>query len=145
MPTDPAHFQDVSCSFCGRHNREVRVVASAAGLVICQVCVARCAEIFDDEAGVEPPPGGWPGRWPLKVLFARVSGIGPDQADVAAGAVQVPQQRPGALAVLDRDGGEWRWKRLPITFRPSGVRFARFLGPNLMGRWRGDIASRPPG
>jgi hypothetical protein len=31
-----------------------------------QVCVARCAEIFDEETGVEPPADGWSRRWPLK-------------------------------------------------------------------------------
>jgi hypothetical protein len=66
MPSDPAHYQDVTCSFCARHNREVRVVTNSAGLVICQVCVARCADIFDAEAGITSPPGGWAGRWPLK-------------------------------------------------------------------------------
>jgi hypothetical protein len=63
---DPSHFSDVECSFCGRHNRDVRVVANAEGLVVCQVCVARCAEIFDDEVGIEQPSGGWSARWPLK-------------------------------------------------------------------------------
>ncbi|HEX5291980.1 MAG TPA: ClpX C4-type zinc finger protein [Streptosporangiaceae bacterium] len=66
MVTDPSRFSDVACSLCGRHNREVRVVATSAGPVICQVCVAQCAEIFDDEAGLAPPPGGWRDRWPLK-------------------------------------------------------------------------------
>ncbi len=65
--SDPAQFSDVVCSFCGRHNREVRVVSTDAGLIICQVCVASCAEIFDEEVGVEPPAGrGWSARWPLK-------------------------------------------------------------------------------
>jgi hypothetical protein len=63
---DPSHFRDVVCSFCGRHNREVRVVANDADLIICQVCVAKCAEIFDEEVGVDGPPGGWSMRWPLK-------------------------------------------------------------------------------
>jgi len=36
--------------------------------------------------------------------LAGVPGIGPDQADTAAGTVAVPQQRPGALAVLDEGG-----------------------------------------
>jgi hypothetical protein len=36
--------------------------------------------------------------------FAGVPGIGPDQADAPAGTVGVPQQRPGALAVLDAGG-----------------------------------------
>jgi ATP-dependent protease Clp ATPase subunit len=67
MPQDdPSEFSDVVCSFCGRHNREVRVVSNDAGLIICQVCVARCAEIFDVEVGVENQLGGWTTRWPLK-------------------------------------------------------------------------------
>ena len=63
---DPSHFSDVVCSFCGRHNREVRVVANDAGLIVCQVCVAKCAEIFDAEVGLVSPEGGWAQRWPLK-------------------------------------------------------------------------------
>ncbi len=63
---DPSHFSDVVCSFCGRHNNEVRVVANDAGLIICQVCVAKCAKIFDTEVGIASPTGGWLARWPLK-------------------------------------------------------------------------------
>jgi hypothetical protein len=62
--TDPSHYQDVTCSFCGRHNREVHLVAKDSGLTICQVCVARCAEIIDADVGLEPFP--WSERWPLK-------------------------------------------------------------------------------
>ncbi len=60
------HVTDVVCSFCGRHNREVPVVTNADGLIICQVCVAKCATIFDDEVGLEPPTAPWAERWPLK-------------------------------------------------------------------------------
>jgi ATP-dependent protease Clp ATPase subunit len=63
---DPSHFSDVTCSFCGRHNRDVRVVANDAGLIICQVCVAKCADIFDQEVGIASPEGSWSARWPLK-------------------------------------------------------------------------------
>jgi hypothetical protein len=66
MVTDPSHFSDVVCSFCGRHNRDVRVVANDDGLVICQVCVSKCAEIFDAEVGIAAPDGGWQARWPFK-------------------------------------------------------------------------------
>ncbi len=45
------------------------------------------------------------GRGPGAQL-AGVDGIGPDQADAAGGAVQVPQQRPGGVAVLDGRGGD---------------------------------------
>jgi ClpX C4-type zinc finger len=63
---DPSHYSDVVCSFCGRHNREVRVVANDAGLIVCQVCVAKCAEIFDHEVGLDPQHPPWSERWPLK-------------------------------------------------------------------------------
>ena len=63
---DPNHFSGVVCSFCGRHNREVRVVSNEAGLIVCQVCVARAAEIFDKEVGLKGPSEGWSARWPLK-------------------------------------------------------------------------------
>ena len=66
MAEDTSAFSDVECSVCGRHNREVRVVATENGLILCQVCVAKCAEIFDEEVGLTPPPGGWAERWPLK-------------------------------------------------------------------------------
>jgi hypothetical protein len=32
------------------------MVASAGGLTICQVCVAKCAAILDQDVGVDPPP-----------------------------------------------------------------------------------------
>jgi ClpX C4-type zinc finger len=63
---DGSHVSDVVCSFCGRHNREVRVVTNDEGLIICQVCVARSAAIFDAEVGLDPPPTPWAQRWPLK-------------------------------------------------------------------------------
>jgi len=58
-------YSDVRCSFCNRHNREVRVVAHS-DIIICQVCVARCADIFDGDVGIEAPEGGWASRWPIK-------------------------------------------------------------------------------
>jgi hypothetical protein len=61
-----AAYSDVTCSICGCHNRDVRVVAAENGLIVCQVCVAKCALIFDEEVGLAPPPGGWLERWPLK-------------------------------------------------------------------------------
>jgi hypothetical protein len=66
MAEDTTAFSDVVCSVCGRHNREVRVVATQNGLIICQVCVAECATIFDEEVGLGAPAGGWRERWPLK-------------------------------------------------------------------------------
>ena len=65
MSDAPLQFSDVACSFCGRHNREVRVVTNDAGLIICQVCVAKCAVIFDEEVGVDPLVD-WSGRLPVK-------------------------------------------------------------------------------
>jgi hypothetical protein len=66
MVEDTSVFSDVVCSICSRHNRDVRVVATENGLIVCQICVAQCAAIFDAEVGLEAPEGGWVGRWPLK-------------------------------------------------------------------------------
>jgi hypothetical protein len=62
----PAEYQLVDCSFCGRPNRDVHIVAGRDSLYICSVCVEKCAEILDADAGIAPPPDGWRGRWPLK-------------------------------------------------------------------------------
>jgi ATP-dependent protease Clp ATPase subunit len=64
----PEGYQPVNCSFCGRPNREVHIVAGNDDLRICSVCVEKCAAILDADAGVASPPGGWAGRWPQKSL-----------------------------------------------------------------------------
>ena len=40
-------------------------MANEAGLIICQVCVAKCARIFDEEVGIDSHQD-WLARWPLK-------------------------------------------------------------------------------
>ena len=64
-PADPG-YRDITCSFCGRHNRAVHMVGGADGLTICAVCVARCAEILDQDTDIAGPDRGWSGRWPAK-------------------------------------------------------------------------------
>lgn len=59
-----AAYQDVTCSFCGRHNREVHMVAGRDGLTICQVCVAGAAASIDADSG--RPVGPWATRWEPK-------------------------------------------------------------------------------
>ncbi len=44
------------------------MVAGRDGLCICSVCVEKCADILDEDAGVPGPAGGWFGRWPHKSL-----------------------------------------------------------------------------
>jgi hypothetical protein len=65
MRVDGVPYQDVECSFCGRHNRDVHMVAKD-DLRICQVCVARSAQAIDADTGVAPPPVPWTERWALK-------------------------------------------------------------------------------
>jgi hypothetical protein len=59
-------YRDVTCSFCGRHNREVHMLEGRDGLRICQVCVAAAADSIDADTGVQSPPGGWSNRWQPK-------------------------------------------------------------------------------
>jgi hypothetical protein len=63
-------YQDVNCSFCDRHNRDVHMVAGRDGLTICQVCIAKCGEILDDDAGALGPEIDWAARWPTKTPLA---------------------------------------------------------------------------
>jgi hypothetical protein len=65
--TDPG-WTDVTCSFCGRHNRERHMVGLRDDLVICSVCVSKCADVLDGDAGLIAPAGSWSGRWPAKQL-----------------------------------------------------------------------------
>ena len=49
------HITSLVCSFCDRHNREVRVAANDAGLIICQGCVAKASQ-FDDDVRLPDRP-----------------------------------------------------------------------------------------
>ncbi len=56
------------CSFCGKKQGEVRLVAGPSDVYICHLCVALCNEILALDAPADPPgspePPG-PGRGPL--------------------------------------------------------------------------------
>jgi len=58
------------CSFCGKKQGEVRLVAGPSDVYICHLCVALCNEILAHEAtadrpGSPDPPGPPPERGPL--------------------------------------------------------------------------------
>jgi ATP-dependent Clp protease ATP-binding subunit ClpX len=58
------------CSFCGKTQGEVRLVAGPSDVYICNLCVALCSEILAQEAppdrpGPTEPQGTPPGREPL--------------------------------------------------------------------------------
>jgi ATP-dependent Clp protease ATP-binding subunit ClpX len=44
------------CSFCGKKQGEVRLVAGPSDVYICNLCVALCNEILAQEAPPEPAP-----------------------------------------------------------------------------------------
>lgn len=92
-------YSDVVCSFCSRHNREVRVVADDAGLIVCQVCVAKSAEIVDAEVELESPPGGWMERW-----AAEEPGLMEPLGTVAGAAWFVQPHVPGQNQTLRKPG-----------------------------------------
>jgi ATP-dependent Clp protease ATP-binding subunit ClpX len=43
------------CSFCGKQQGEVRLVAGPGDVYICNLCVALCSEILAHDAPPEPP------------------------------------------------------------------------------------------
>ena len=57
------------CSFCGKKQGEVRLVAGPSDVYICHLCVALCNEILAHEASPDrpgpPEPSGPPGREPM--------------------------------------------------------------------------------
>lgn len=44
------------CSFCGKKQGEVRLVAGPSDVYICNLCVALCNEILAQEGTADPPP-----------------------------------------------------------------------------------------
>jgi ATP-dependent Clp protease ATP-binding subunit ClpX len=44
------------CSFCGKKQGDVRLVAGPSDVYICNLCVALCNEILGQEAPPEPAP-----------------------------------------------------------------------------------------
>jgi ATP-dependent Clp protease ATP-binding subunit ClpX len=56
------------CSFCGKKQGEVRLVAGPSDVYICHLCVALCNEILAQETAADrppDPPGRPPDRGPL--------------------------------------------------------------------------------
>jgi hypothetical protein len=49
----PEGYQLVDCSFCGRPNREVHIVAGRDNL--CSQCVEKCADILDRDTDIASP------------------------------------------------------------------------------------------
>ncbi|TMC63309.1 MAG: hypothetical protein E6J16_09610 [Chloroflexota bacterium] len=51
------------CSFCGKKQGEVRLVAGPSDVYICNLCVALCNEILAHDVPPErPEPPGSPGK-----------------------------------------------------------------------------------
>ncbi len=46
-----ARFNNARCSFCGKHQDQVRRLVAGPGVFICDQCIALCSEIIN-----EPPP-----------------------------------------------------------------------------------------
>ena len=44
------------CSFCGKKQGEVRLVAGPSDVYICHLCVALCNEILAQETTADRPP-----------------------------------------------------------------------------------------
>ncbi|OLD72361.1 MAG: hypothetical protein AUF61_03550 [Chloroflexi bacterium 13_1_20CM_66_33] len=50
------------CSFCGKKQGEVRLVAGPSDVYICNLCVALCNEILAQDVRGEPPTPPEPPR-----------------------------------------------------------------------------------
>src|SRR6266550_6064017 len=45
--------QGVSCSFCGKHQRDVAKLIAGPGVYICDECIALCNDIIGEELSLE--------------------------------------------------------------------------------------------
>jgi ATP-dependent Clp protease ATP-binding subunit ClpX len=62
------------CSFCGKKQGEVRLVAGPSDVYICHLCVALCNEILAQETAADRPPDP-PGRPPDRGTLVRTEVI----------------------------------------------------------------------
>lgn len=49
---------DLSCSFCGKGQQDVRKLIAGPDVYICDECTALCADIVAGDEGGAPPPAG---------------------------------------------------------------------------------------
>lgn len=49
---------DMTCSFCGGPQSEVRLIASPESITICEECVLLCNDVLSNQPGVHVG-GGW--------------------------------------------------------------------------------------
>lgn len=57
---NPDRIDDLRCSFCGKHRREVAKLVAGPGVYICDGCVALSSDILAREFAAEPAPGAEP-------------------------------------------------------------------------------------
>jgi hypothetical protein len=58
---DPVPTEGVKCSFCGKHQDEVRKIIAGPNVYICDECIDLCNDIIEQECEAEegrgePPP-----------------------------------------------------------------------------------------
>ena len=53
---------EARCSFCGKHQDQVRKLVAGPGVFICDQCIALCNEVLAEDAGPRPPTTERPGR-----------------------------------------------------------------------------------
>ena len=56
MP-DTASSAGVKCSFCGKHQDEVRKLVAGPDVYICDVCIDLCNDVIERECEAEEGPG----------------------------------------------------------------------------------------
>ena len=62
------------CSFCGKKQGEVRLIAGPSDVYICNLCVALCNEVLAQDAPPEQPqPPGPSGQWSGRVTQTEVT------------------------------------------------------------------------
>src|SRR5512142_1016199 len=99
MSTQPSEPQ-VSCSFCGKADAEVRKVIAGPGVFICDECVQLCNTILETDDGVS--------RSPIAVLRTMTDEQLLDQLPrVAAAGAQVQASLQERVTILRERSVTW--------------------------------------
>ena len=57
LPRTPKFRDLLTCSFCGKHHKQVAKLIAGPGVYICDECIYLCLEILEEE-GIRPTPKG---------------------------------------------------------------------------------------
>ncbi len=136
---DPAPSAGISCSFCGKHQKEVKKVIAGPQVYICDECVGLCNDIIAEDVQKSPPAQAAAGPPDPAALFGALHEAVVGQNDAKRAIVAALRHRhfsAAAQADLTAHSQPRRAARI-LLVGPSGV------GKSTLGRAACEVAPAP--